>query len=226
MKNLGILLGMALLVRSALAATAADVTVKVTEKEPPKEVGDSIRKTLQPKVIELLQGDKPIYELWFRSQIPLKSKPDSPAKGLQAIDEVTFLGVAVLPESRRDYKDNEIAPGTYTIHFGLQPADGDHLGTSEFPFFAVLIPVKSDSALDAVKTYKAMVKASGKGTASGHPCVLALRPPSAEGGGAPAITSPATDLKAVRLTLPAKAPDTDQAVNITFELVFEGKFKS
>jgi hypothetical protein len=142
------------------------------------------------------------------------------------MDEVSFLGVAVLPESRRDYKDNEIAPGTYTIHFGLQPQDGDHLGTSEFPFFAVLIPVKSDSALDAIKTYKAMVKASGKGTASGHPIVLALRPPSGEGGGAPTITTPAPDLKAVRLTLPAKAPDSDQPANITFELVFEGKYKS
>jgi hypothetical protein len=217
---------MALLVRWINPVAAADVTLKVVEKEPPKEIGESIRKVLETKAIQLLQGDKPIYELWFRKDVPLKSKPETPAKGLQSLDEVTLLGVAVVAVPRRDYKDNEILPGPYTIRFSLQPQDGDHLGTSEFPFFAVLIPAKSDSALDAIKTYKAMVKASGKGTATGHPVVLSLRPPSSESGDTPNLTTPAPDHKAVRLKLPAKAPDSDQPSSIIFELVHEGKYKT
>src|SRR5665811_1110613 len=102
-----ILLGMALMVRMVCSASAADVAVKVSEKNPPKEVGEEIRKVLQPKAIQIVEGDKPIYEFWFRTEVPLSSKPESASKGLQALGEITLLGVAVLPEARRDYKDNE-----------------------------------------------------------------------------------------------------------------------
>jgi hypothetical protein len=217
---------MALMVRMICSASAADVAVKITEKEPPKEVGEEIRKVLQPKAIQIIEGDKPVYEFWFRTEVPLKSKPESPSKGLSALGEITLLGVAVLPEARRDYKDNEIAAGTYTMRFGLQPQDGDHLGTSEYPFFAVLIPAQSDTEIESIKKYKPMVKASGKVTVTGHPAVLSLRPPSSEEGQAPALTTPAIGHKAVRVKLPAKAPESTQPTSILLELVYQGKFKS
>jgi hypothetical protein len=221
-----ILLGMALVVRMVCSAQAADVTVKVADKAPPKEIGASITKVLQPKAIQVLQGDKPIYEFWFRNEVPLKSQPESPSKGLDVLEETTFLGVAVAPEARRDYRDDEIEPGTYTMRYGLQPQDGDHLGTSEYLFFVVLIPAKADTELDGIKKYRPMVKASGKATATGHPVVLSLRPPSPENGPVPAITDPAPGRKAVRVKLPAKAAGSDQATSLVFELVVEGNYRS
>jgi hypothetical protein len=226
MMKTGILLGTVLLLGLASNAHGAEMAVKVLDKEPPKEIGESIRKTLQPKVVQLLEGDKAVWEFWFRSEVPLKSKPESPAKALQALGEITPLGALVLAEPRRDYKDNEIPAGTYTIRFGLQPQDGDHLGTSEFAYFAVLIPAKSDQELAGIKTYKAMVKASGKSTATGHPAILSLRPPSAESPDAPTLTTPAPEHKAIRIKLAAKAPDSDQAIAIVFELVYQGKYKT
>jgi hypothetical protein len=202
------------------------VTVKVTDQQPPKEVGAAVRKVLQSKAIQILRGDKPIYEFWFRNDVPLKSQPESPAKGLDALDEITLLGVAVVPEARRDYRDDEIGAGTYTMRFGLQPQDGDHLGTSEYPFFAVLIPAKNDTEPDGIRKYKAMVKASGKVTATGHPAILSLRPPSSEDGPTPALTNPAPAHTAVRIKLPAQAPGSSQPTSIVFELVVEGKYKT
>src|SRR5206468_1853991 len=113
------------------------------DKEPPKEVGESIRKALQSKAIQLLDGDKPVFEFWFRAEIPLKSKPESVEKGLQAIGETTLLGVVKVQGSPHDYKDNEVHPGVCTVRFGLQPQDGDHLGTSDYSYFAVIIPAKN-----------------------------------------------------------------------------------
>jgi hypothetical protein len=226
MKRLGLALGIVLLAQMIIGAAATDLNLKLADQPAPAEVSDAIKQTLQNKSIQLLDGDKLAYQFWFRSEIPLKAKPESAAKALSSLAELTFLGVVTVGEGRRDYKDNEIAPGTYTMRFGLQPQDGDHLGTSEFPFFAVLIPIKSDPDPQGLKTYKSMVKASGKGTATGHPVVLSLRPASGEGGVTPKLVTPAPEHKAILLTIPAKASEVNQPSGISFELVYEGKFKS
>ena len=109
---------------------AADFALKFVEKAAPKEIGDSMRGVLSAKAVQLVNGDKPALEIWFRQEVPLKSKPASSNDALGAIAETTFMGVvSVIEGSLRDYKDNEIPKGTYTARFGLQPKDGDHLGT-------------------------------------------------------------------------------------------------
>jgi hypothetical protein len=205
---------------------AANVLIQVSETPPPREIGESIRNVLQPRAVQALEGGKASYQFWFRTDIPLKAKPESIAKDLDAIDETTLLGAATVAEGQRDYRDSEIAPGTYTIRYGLQPQDGDHLGTSEFPYFAVLIPAKSDPDLDGLHKFKSMVKASSKGTASGHPIVLSLRPLTTAPGDAPSLSKPAPDHQAIRLKLNGKPPGSDPAIPIGFDLVFRGKYKS
>lgn len=218
-------LGLAALIASMQFAAAADLTAKLTDKEPPKEVGDSIKKVLQSKAVQLLDGEKPAFEFWFRTEIPLKSKAESPAKALQAIGETTLCGVVSVQKDARDYKDNEIAQGLYTARFANQPQDGDHLGTAEFTYFLVLIPVKEDTQINGISAYKPMVKASGKATPSGHPIVLSLRPAASANGEFPRLNEPAPDHKSVTLKLPAKAPDSDQPTTVIFDLVFQGKGK-
>src|SRR5207245_1545972 len=188
-------------------------------KEPPRELVGLIGKALQPRAVQLLDGGKPVFEFWFRSEVPLKSKPGSAGKALDVIQETALLGAVSVGSGQRDYKDNEIAAGVYTMRFGLQPQDGDHLGTAEYPYFAVLIPGKSDTQLDGITTFKAMAKASGKETASGHPVVLSLRPASSGNGDVPKLTEPVAEHKSVRVTVPAKAGD--EKANIAFELVYK-----
>jgi hypothetical protein len=204
----------------------ADWTLKTVSDQPPKEVGDGIKKLLQAKAVELFSGDKIAYRFWFCSSIPLKNAPGSPAKGLSSLDEKTLLGVVEVGEGRRDYKDNEIPPGTYTMRFGLQPQDGDHLGTSEYPFFAVLIPAKTDVEPGSIKTYKAMVKASGKASATNHPLVLSLRPSGPDLSDTPTLTTPTPDHKAIQLKTSAQIPDASSASNLSFQLVCSGRYKS
>ena len=220
MQTLPLILGTALLAQIANGTNAADLSVQVSDKEPPKEIGESIRKMLPPKSVQLLNGDRPVFEFWFNPEVPLKSKPGSIEKALGVIQETTLLGAATVGSGQRDYKDNEIPAGVYTMRFGLQPQDGDHLGTAEYPYFAVLIPAKNDTQLDGITTYKAMAKASGKDTASGHPLVLSLRPASSGNGDVPKLNEPAADHKSLRVKVPAKAGE--EKTTIVFELVFKG----
>ncbi len=203
----------------AFAVSAADTTVKLADKEPPKEVDQSIRTLLQQKAIQVVSGDKPAYEFWLVKELPLQSKPASVAKALDSIKQATLLGVVAVPAAKRDYRDDELAAGAYTMRFALQPQDGNHSGSAEFPYFAVLVPAKLDTKPDGIKDYKELVKTSGKETSTDHPVVMSLWPASSAEGDAPKLSQPAAEHKSVRVKVPAKGESTP----VSFEIVFEGK---
>jgi len=214
--------GSALLVASH-ALSGAELSLKTAEKPAPKDVGASIRGVLQTKAIQLAAADKPAAEIWLRQELPLKSTPSSPTDALGAIPETTLVAViAIEDKTFQDYKGNDIPAGVYTARFGLQPQDGDHLGTADFNTFLVLIPADADKELAGIDKFKPMVKASGKITPSGHPVVMSLRPASAEGT-SPSLTEPAPDHKAVRLKLSGKVADSNEKADISFDLVYQGK---
>ena len=204
---------------------AAELTLKVVEKEAPKEIDASIREALQSKAIQLLEGEKPAFEFWFRSEMPLQAKPAAVDKGLEALKQAALLGVVSVAKATRDYRDDTVPSGVYTMRFALQPQDGNHLGTAEFLYFAVLTPVKVDSKLDGITDYKALVKASSKETSTDHPMVMSLRPATSEEGDVPKLSEPAPEHKSVRVKLPAKGSAPDQKTSLVFELVYQGVTK-
>jgi hypothetical protein len=214
-------LGALLTILAVNFSVAAELTLKVTDKQPPKDLDASICAKLQTKAVQLLDGDKPVYEFWFGAEIPLQSKPAEIGKALDAVKQATLLGVAAISRDQRDYRDDELRSGVYTLRFALQPQDGNHLGTSEFSYFAVLTPARIDNKPDGITDYKTLVKASSKETATEHPLILSLRPASSDQGELPKLNQPAPDHKSVRVKVPAKAGA--EKTEITFELVYEGR---
>ena len=213
------LAGAALLFTST--SGAADFTIKTAEQAAPNEISEPIRAVLQNKAVQLVRGDKPALELWLRQEVPLKSKPASANEALMAVAETALVGAVVVNDtSLRDYKDNEVPKGIYTARFLLQPKDGDHLGTAEFDSFFVLTEAANDKDLNGLNSFKALTRASGKSTASGHPIVISLRPAAAEGT-LPRLAEPAAEHKSIRLKVPAK-PSGGEKVDLVFDLVFEG----
>jgi len=206
-----------------LACGAAELTLKVADKEPPKELDASIRAVLQPKAVQLLEGDKPVYEFWFRSEVPLQSKPGSLAKALESVKATTLIGAVSVPKSLRDYRDDELAAGTYAVRFALQPQDGNHLGSADYAYFAVLVQAKYDTKPDGIADYKTLVKTSSKDTSTDHPVILSLRPASTDAGDFPKLNEPAPEHKSVRVKLPASAGG--EKTSLVFELVYQGKKK-
>jgi hypothetical protein len=206
-------------------APAADLTLKVVDKPPPRELAAAIAGTLAPQAVQLLAGDTPALEFWFSAAVPVQARPASPGKALDAVKQCTLLGAVAVPKARRDYRDDELAEGVYTVRLGLQPQDGDHLGTAEFTWFAVLVPAKYDAKPEGITDYKPLVKASGKDTSGGHPVILSLRPASSAEGEFPRLNEPAPDHKSVVLKLPAKVAGSGEKTDLVFELVYEGKAK-
>ena len=202
---------------------AADLSLKVIEKEPPKELDAAIRAKLQSKAVQLLNGDKPTYEFWLVSEIPLVSKPASLGKALDSLRQATLMGAVSVPASQRDYRDDELSAGIYTMRLALQPTDGNHLGTSEFSYFAALVFAKFDPKPDGIVTYKALISASRKETSSDHPVILSLRPATSDDGDSPKLQQPVPEHKSVRVKIPAIV--AGEKTSLVFEIVYEGKAK-
>jgi hypothetical protein len=210
----------ATLVLCTCTASAADLALKLADKAPPNEVNESIRALLQPKAVQLVEGDKPVIELWLAKDLNLQSKPSSPATAMDALKPATLLGAASFASARKDYREDEIAKGVYTLRFAHQQQDGNHLGTAEFTYFAVLVPAKLDTAPDGIKDYKQLVNTSSKETSTDHPMVISLRPVSAAEGELPKLAEPAPEHKSVRVKIPGKGADTSPVV---FDIIYEGK---
>jgi len=101
------------------SAHAAEITVRVTDKPPPPEVDAPIRARLQSTAIQLLDGTQPLYEFWLASELPLTAKPEGPAKALDALKSTTLLGAVSVPAARRDYRDDTLAAGVYTMRLAV-----------------------------------------------------------------------------------------------------------
>ena len=206
---------------AAITQIQAELSLNTVEKAPPDSLGDSIKGVLDNKVVQLLDGDRPIFEFWFRTPLAIKSKPASIDKSLAALEQPTLIGAAKIHEDLRDYRDDDLYGGVHTMRFGLQPEDGNHLGTSEFRYFAVLIPTKLDQELDGVATYKRLSKLSSQETSSEHPMILSLRPVKKSGDSLPSLHEPAPDHKSIRISLAGMTADGAEA-NLVFDLVYEG----
>lgn len=205
-----------------LAANLSALELKVVDKAPPEELAADIRAKLQGKAIQLLDGTKPAFEFWLVSEMPLAGKPAGLAKALDSVGTATLLGAVNVPRQRRDYRDDPLPAGVHTMRLALQPQDGNHLGTAEFGWFAVLVPATLDPKPDAITDYKSLVKASAKLTVTEHPVIVSLRPATEEGA-APKLFAPAEEHKSLRVSIPARVGGKDEKTSLVFEIVYEGK---
>jgi len=205
-------------VLACMPAYAAELTLKVVDKAPPAELAAPVKDALQSKAVQLLDGDKPVVEFWFASAVTLKAKPEAGLKALEALPEVALLGAVQYHATQHDYRDDEITPGVYTMRYGLQPKDGNHLGTSEFNYYAILLPAAIDKTLEGFKGHEDMVKSSSTDRSADHPAILSLRPATSE----PPLTihAPVEDHKAFGVELPCKVDGAD--VKLGLDLVFKG----
>ncbi|MHC4405673.1 MAG: hypothetical protein ACYTG0_39000 [Planctomycetota bacterium] len=220
-------LGLAWILVATAGATAqaADaVELKVVNTPPPGELAEPIRDALSPSVTCLSEKGKPILELWLPKEIPLVSKTAAGQFAMTAANPGALLGAMKVYEERYDFKDEEIPPGVYVMRFGLQPEDGDHLGTSPTRTFALLVPAKTDRKVDAFSDPEELGEAASTVNAAEHPSNINLQPIKKPGKTFPRLASHnGGDHKVVCFRVPGKTVgEKGPAVAVTFALVYEG----
>jgi hypothetical protein len=126
-------------------------------------------------------------DFWFVKTLPLKA---SGAPSWTLVEEGTLVGAVRLSSDFRDIRGRQIKAGTYTLRYGIQPQNGDHLGVSPFRDFLLLSPAAVDTD-PAARGHEPTVEMSTRTAGGSHPAVWSIDPPLATGA---ALTTSTTEL--------------------------------
>ena len=182
-----ILLTVALLmpVFALRGTAAADDHQLKTVKEVPGGLSPEIEKLIDAAGHQIHGEDGAVVELWLLKSLPIKAKFKSSASQLYPFTPGQLLGAMRVPKGAEytDFRDQDIAPGTYTLRYGLQPEDGNHLGTSDTADFILALPAKYDTKPATIEDFYELSERSGKAAGSTHPAIFSLLDPKEAGKG-------------------------------------------
>src|SRR5690606_38403331 len=107
----------------------------------PDELDESFQKNLSTTAYVIEDSEGVRYRFWMVNDVEIEAF-GADAKGtLESIPEITLLGIADVPEDRAtDFREDPIDPGLKTLRVGLQPQDGNHMGTAPTNTFAIVVP--------------------------------------------------------------------------------------
>jgi hypothetical protein len=168
----------------AASAQEGNFSAKGATTAPPKELSEEVRKLLGKQSVQLLdEAGKTIGEFWFRDEVPAEATPEQVKNGItwREVPQSTVLGAVRFEQDWADYRNQKVKAGVYTLRLGYQPADGDHMGSSDFQEFALVVAADKDQK-PALVDAKRLVEMSGSSIGATHPGVFMLAPnPKAEG---------------------------------------------
>ncbi len=165
---LGILRHVCLLTALGAAAHAQPKVSALAEK-PPAELSPAIAALLQTAGVQALAGGATL-DLWWVQSLA----GDGP--GWTNVESGTLVGAMRVTGAFKEIRGKVVAPGVYTLRFGMQPQNGDHLGISPFREFLVLSPAAVDTD-PKVLGFDGVVELSKQVIGTSHPAGLSLDPP-------------------------------------------------
>jgi hypothetical protein len=159
------------------AASAQDsIKVEPRKRQPPASVAAEVQSALVSQSVRIQDGEgKPFGEIWLRQAIPSSEKPAGAKGAIQFpfLNDGELLGVLEFATEGHDYRDQPIAKGVYTMRYGLQPVNGDHLGVSTYRDYVLLLPASKDKSL-AAPTRKQLERGSAEAAGTSHPASFLL----------------------------------------------------
>ena len=120
---------------------------------------------------------KTVCDVWLRAELPVIAKFQEQLDLKYPLEPGTLIGAIRFPVATTDYRKQSIKPAAYTLRYGQQPQDGNHLGTAQYRDFAIVGPAGDDKSPANLDQEKAM-EASKKVTGTTHPAILSLLPPT------------------------------------------------
>jgi hypothetical protein len=172
--NRVIVLAVALLPTAVLAQES--YKIEALDQGPPSSLSGAFKEALAEKGYRVVDDQGKTYaEFWLRKAVPSKGKPSGPQGAVlfPVLEEGELFGVLRFPGEGHDYRDQTIAAGVYTLRYGLQPVNGDHLGVSTYRDYALLVPAAKDKSV-APLTPKRLEEQSAESAGTNHPAVLMM----------------------------------------------------
>ena len=168
---------MARLCTSAIAALFFTLAPSVSPliDKPPAELAAGVAARLAPAA-KITSGAATL-EIWLVQK--LERSADGP--GWANVDNGSLVGALRVSGEFKEIRGKAVKPGVYTLRYGLQPQNGDHLGISTFRDFVLLSPAALDQD-PKVLGFDGVVALSKEVIGTAHPASLSLDPPEDAAG--------------------------------------------
>jgi len=190
----------------------------LAEAAPAEGLTPEIAGLLAPAGFKVVKGtSRTVCSVWPVKQLAIKADFKPSAALLYPLEMGQLVGVISYKRAGEDFRGQEIAAGTYTVRYALQPEDGNHVGTSDTRDFLLLLKAEDDK-MPALLKKEDLFKLSAVAAGTTHPCMLSLL--SAEGttGDLPSLEHNEDR----ELWSAAFAPKTDKG-SLTIRMVVVGK---
>jgi len=159
---------------------AADGQTKVVDK-PPAGVSEKIAAAVSSAGQQVSIGNAPVCTLWLAKDLPAKAGFQPSLNVKYPFTPGQLVGVIEVQQKSgfTDFRGQDVAAGVYTLRYGQQPVDGNHVGTSELYDFLLAIPAKTDSDPAPIKAFEDLTKKSAATAGANHPAIYSLLPAEA-----------------------------------------------
>jgi hypothetical protein len=158
-------------------ACAADGKVAAVDKAP-AGLSEKVAAALNPAGQQVSVDGAAVCTVWLAKDLPVKAdfKPSLNIKYPFAPGQ--FLGVLEVQQKSgyTDFRGQDVAAGVYTLRYGQQPVDGNHVGTSDLYDFLLAIPAKADADPAPLKGLEDLFKRSATAAGANHPAIYSLLP--------------------------------------------------
>jgi hypothetical protein len=159
----------------AFSASAAEHKVEALAEAPPSTgVAKEIVQDLQAKGLKVVSGDETVCEIWLAKTWTVQAGFKPTDQLLYPFKSGQLIGLVRYRAKGGDFREQEIAKGLYTLRYGQQPVDGNHVGTSPTRDFLLLVPADKDTSAKPLDE-KELIKISADGVGTKHPAILCLR---------------------------------------------------
>ena len=162
---------------SALLTLLLAPSVTPLTDKPPADLAAGVASRLAPAAKVALGAAT--LEIWLVQQL----EPPAAGAGWSGVDSGTLVGAVRVSGEFKEIRGKVVRPGVYTLRYGLQPQNGDHLGISTFRDFVLLSPAAIDKD-PKVLGFDGVVALSKEVIGTAHPASLSLDPPEDATGAA------------------------------------------
>jgi len=205
----------------ASVALAEDAYQLDISEKAPAGLSEKVTAAIDPRGMTISMKDDAVCTVWLVKSLPLKAKFKSTLTVKYPLAAGELVGALEVKAAEfSDFRGQTVKPGVYMLRYGLQPQDGNHVGTSETSDFLLAIPAASDTDPAPVKVPNLM-KRSAKATGSNHPAIFSLLPPDEPPSEATLTHDEGKKLWLLQFT--AEGKQGDDAVKVPFKLVVIGK---
>lgn len=162
------------LVHPSSFTQSAPLTATAHTTPVPDGLAKPVAALVAPGGVRVVGAKGPVtLDFWWVAGLPMK---EGSTVAWSDVEEGTLVGAVNISADYRDIRGRIIKAGLYTLRYGIQPQNGDHLGVSPFRDFLLVSPAGVDKD-PAPHGHDGTIELSKQAIGGSHPGVLSIDPP-------------------------------------------------